>query len=124
MQKALVYGQNGSGKSSLCKAIMDITYHLVDKEKENVPDHLYFNVGTNTQIAEFNYYFKFESKIVRYSYAKYAPTLLAYEKLYVDGNIIFEYNYMDSSHNVNKIEEAQSLNLKGITPQMSALKYL
>lgn len=124
IKKALVYGPNGSGKSSLCTAIMDITYHLVDKEKMGIPKYKYFNIGSNIEIAEFNYYFKFDGKSVKYSYAKYEPTLLAYEKLYVNDSIVFEYNYMDPTHNINKIEEAQSLNWKGITPQISAIKYL
>lgn len=124
IQKALIYGPNGSGKSSLCTAIMDITYHLVDKEKMNIPNYKYFYIGSNSNTAEFTYWFKFDGKIIKYSYAKYAPTLLAYEKLYYGEKLMFEYNYMDQTHNINKIEEAQSLNLKGIPPQISTLKFL
>jgi len=124
IKKALIYGHNGSGKSSLCTAIMDITYHLVDKEKMNIPNYKYFYIGSNNNTAEFTYWFKFDGRIVKYTYAKYEPTLLAYEKLYYNDNLVLEHNYMDQTHNINKIEEAKSLNLKGIPPQISTLKFL
>lgn len=44
VKKALIFGKNGSGKSSLCTAVMDITAHLLDVEKDNVPPYIYTNI--------------------------------------------------------------------------------
>ena len=124
IKKALIYGPNGSGKSSLCMAIMDITYHLVDKEKMNIPNYKYFYCGCDQEIAEFTYWFKFDGKTVKYSYTKYAPTLLGFESLYINNDLVYEFNYMHQAHFVNKIEGAQNLNFNGITPQISGIKYI
>ena len=96
IKKALIYGPNGSGKSSLCMAIMDITYHLVDKEKMNIPNYKYFYCGCDQEIAEFTYWFKFDGKIVKYSYTKYAPTLLGFESLYINNEYMGFYVLLDA----------------------------
>lgn len=124
VKKALIYGQNGSGKSSLCRALMDITYHLVDKEKIMLPSEYYFNAGSNQNKATFIYTFKFGKQILKYEYVKSAPMSLVYEKVYVDGKLVFEYNYFDETHNFNCIEEAKTLKIKNVPQQLSSIKYL
>lgn len=124
VKKALIYGPNASGKSSLCQAIMDITYHIVDKEKYLMPLDRYFYAGSTNPKATFIYTFKFGKQIVKYEYVKSNPVSLVYEKLYVDGKLIFEYNYFDDSHNVNLIEEAKTLNIKNVPQQLSVIKFI
>lgn len=124
VKKSLVYGPNGSGKSSLCSAIMDITYHLVDKEKIAIPNWAYFNAGMQNQKADFTYTFKFGKNDVVYSYCKLSQSSLAYEKLSVNGQKVLGYNYIDESENINRIPEAQNLNMRGLSQQLSAIKYI
>ncbi len=124
IKKALIYGPNASGKSSLCQAIMDITYHIVDKEKYLMPLDRYFYAGSTNPKATFIYTFKFGKQIIKYEYVKSNPVSLVYEKLYVDGKLIFEYNYFDDSHNVNLIEEAKTLNIKNVPQQLSVIKFI
>lgn len=124
VKKTLVYGPNGSGKSSLCSALMDITFHIVDKEKNLMSNDTYFYAGSNYNKATFVYYFKFDKLLVKYEYVKSSPTSLVYEKLYINENLCLEYNYYDDTHFVNKIPEAKTLNLKGLPPQISAVKYI
>lgn len=124
VKKVLVYGPNGSGKSSLCSAIMDITYHLVDKEKINVPNWVYFYAGSPNQKADFVYTFKFGKDEIKYAYCKLSQSNLAYEKLFLNGKIILYYNYIDESSNLNLIQEAQNLNMRGLSQQLSAIKYI
>ena len=81
VQKSLIYGPNGSGKSSLCMAIMDITFHVVDKEKLFLPPDSYFYVGNNKNSSKFTYTFCFDKKIIKYEYVKSTPTTLIYEKI-------------------------------------------
>ncbi len=124
IKKALVYGPNGSGKSSLCSALMDITYHLVDKEKISIPNWVYFYGGAIKQKADFAYTFRFGKQEVRYEYCKLSPTSLAFEKLYVNNKQVLYYDYIDETHNFVTIPEAQNLNMKGLSQQLSAVKYI
>ena len=124
VKKALIYGPNGSGKSSLCSALMDITYHIVDKEKNIISNDKYFYAGSNKNNAKFIYTFKFDKQIVKYEYMKSSPTELVYEKLYINDVLQMEYNYFDDSHNFNNFQEASTLNIKGLPQHISAIKYI
>lgn len=124
IKKALIYGPNGSGKTSLSLALIDITFHLTDREKVEIPNVLYFYAGTDNPKATFSYTFSFGKKQVRYEYCKLSQFTLAYEKLYVNDECILKYDYFDESNIVNLIPEAKNLNLKGLPPQLSAIKYI
>lgn len=124
VKKALIYGPNGGGKSSLCSALMDITYHIVDKEKKFISNDLYFYAGSNDNTAKFIYTFKFDKMIVKYEYMKSSPTTLFYEKLYVNDVQMLEYSYYNDSHNFSAFQETSTLNLHGLPQQISAIKYI
>ena len=124
IKKALIYGENGTGKSSLCTAIMDITYHIVEKEKNLIPIERYFYGGKVDNGAKFIYTFKFKKDIYKYEYVKSSPTSLIYEKLFINDELILEYNFFDQSHLINKIEDTATLNLIGLPPQISIIKYI
>ena len=47
VKNSIVFGRNGSGKSSLCLAVMDITLHLLDRQKDRALQHPYSFVGNN-----------------------------------------------------------------------------
>ncbi len=124
IMKSLVYGPNASGKTSLCMALLDITYHVVDKEKFFISNDLYLNVGNNANKATFIYTFKFGNDVVKYEYAKSTQTTLIYERLFLNGDLILEYNFYDYAHNINKILEAATLNLNNLPQQISVIKYI
>ena len=71
VNKAIVYGKNGIGKSSLGIGLFDIIIHLTDKEKLQ-PIYLvnYRNYNTNQAYAKFIYYFQFDKDEIIYEYAK------------------------------------------------------
>jgi len=124
VQKSLIYGPNGSGKSSLCSALMDITYNLVDKQKVLIPNDKYFYAGNINNLATFCYYFKFDKSFVKYEYTKSSCLELIYEKLYINDELYLEYNFTDYSHYINKFSECNTLNMKGLPQQISAIKYI
>ena len=65
VNKAIVYGKNGVGKSSLGIAIFDIVGHLTDKER--MPSRYlinYLNLKSKKRYAIFKYTFQFDEDIV------------------------------------------------------------
>lgn len=124
VKKVLIYGENGTGKSSLCSALMDITYHIVDKMKYFVPNDKYFYAGSNQKKAIFTYTFKFDKKIVKYEYCKSSPTSLAYEKLFINEEEVLSYNFFDSKRFTNKLEETKTLNIQNLPQEISVIKFI
>ena len=56
VNKAIVYGKNGVGKSCLGIAIFDIVWHLTDKERMQLKYLLnYLNLESNSSNAKFKY---------------------------------------------------------------------
>ena len=93
VNKAIIYGKNGVGKSSLGIAIFDIVGHLTDKER--MPTRYlmnYLNLKSKKQYATFKYTFQFDEDLVIYEYAKRDPNNLIYEKLIINQNVVIDDN--------------------------------
>ncbi len=124
VKKALIFGKNGSGKSSLCTAVMDITAHLLDVEKDNVPPYIYTNVGNDRDYAMFTYVFQFGKDEVTYTYAKTNLTNLLLEVLAVNGKEIIMHNFLDEKDNFIKLKGAETLRTEGLPQRLSIIKYI
>jgi AAA15 family ATPase/GTPase len=84
VNKALIYGHNGTGKSNLGFAIFDLISHLTDK---HVPKHAYKNylyAGNSEDIAVFYFEFKFDEDTIIYEYGKSDIETLIYETLTIN----------------------------------------
>ncbi|MDK2777564.1 MAG: AAA family ATPase [Pseudomonadota bacterium] len=90
VNKALIYGHNGVGKSNLGFAIMDIVSHLTDKNSVSQEYRHYLNALGTSEIAEFKYEFKLPHGLIEYSYGKRSLDTLVYEKLVVNGELFAE----------------------------------
>ena len=123
-KKSVVFGKNGSGKSSLCTAIVDITAHLLDAEKDNVPGHLYTYVGNNKNFATFTYVFQFGKDEVTYTYCKANLTTLLLEAVAINGKEVLLHNFVDEKDNYINIPGAENLRTKGLQKQLSVIKYI
>lgn len=62
------------------------------------------NSGLKEGIADFYYQFKFESNVIDYQYKKNSKRELIYEKLLLDGNLLFEYDYTKKSGNTDGLK--------------------
>ena len=124
VKNCTVFGRNGSGKSSLCLAIMDITLHLLDKQKDKAMNSIYTNIGSNQTKAKFRYVFQFGKKQVEYIYKKTTPLSLTYEKITINGKPILIHDYNDNSCNMISISGAFNLNTKGMQNELSCVKYV
>ena len=124
VKKSVVFGRNGSGKSSLCTAVVDITAHLLDAEKDDVSQHLYTYVGNEDRFATFTYVFQFGKDEVVYTYCKANLTTLLLEAIAVNGKEILVHNFIDEKVNFIRIPGAENLRTKGLQKQLSVVKYI
>lgn len=94
VNKGLIYGPNGIGKTNLGVAIFDITRHLSDNQR--LPPQ-YVSDFTNLDHADspvsFAYEFKFGTDIIEYSYKKKGIDNLLEEHIKVNGKQYLDYNY-------------------------------
>ena len=101
---AVIYGDNASGKSNLGLAIMDIITHLTDNEKNSNDYKKHFlNLETVPEVAKFEYTFNFSNHIVEYKYSKKSYDDIVYEELFIDSELIIQYD---------KERQLRSINLK------------
>ena len=126
VNKAIIYGRNGIGKSSLGIALFDIVLHLTDKERMPAQYLLnYHNLNHVTEPIYFKYVFLFGEDEVIYEYHKADANNLIDEKLTVNGAVYIDYHYFN--HNQNYIspdiyQKIRSIEL--IDNKLSVLKYL
>lgn len=123
-KKSVVFGKNGSGKSSLCTAVVDITAHLLDAEKDDISQHLYTYVGNEDRFATFTYVFQFGKDEVIYTYCKANLTTLLFEAIAVNGKEMLVHNFIDEKDNFIRIPGAENLRTKGLQKQLSVVKYI
>lgn len=123
-KKSVIFGKNGAGKSSLCTAIVDITAHLLETQKDDIPHHIYTYVGNNSPYATFEYTFQFDKDEVVYTYSKANLTELAFEAIYVNGKNMLVHNFLDEKDNFIKLKGLENLRTHGLPKQLSIVKYI
>jgi len=125
--KAIIYGKNSVGKTSLGIAMFDIVSHLTDKER--IPFiylQNYICLENLHEPATFKYTFAFDNDIVEYEYKKWDPDNLVSEKLLVNDKTLIDYHYGNSTSNNNFIDDSikGSLNIKLVDNKLSVIKYI
>lgn len=125
VNKAIVYGKNGIGKTSLGLALFDITFHLTDKTRLNTGYLLnYKNLTAPDKPVSFTYVFQFDNDEVIYDYQKTDQDNLIWEKLSVNGKLLLDYNYFDKSKQYISPEMQSSLNIDLVDNKLSVLKFI
>ncbi len=122
VNKALVYGENSSGKSNLGFAIMDISTHLFDGAIL-LPYSTFLNLDSSEDEAFFSYVFKFENDIVEYSYKKNNSRNLTFEEIRTNNELVFQYNYKTKKM-INKIPNLNTIKFQNNTANISMVKFI
>lgn len=127
INKALLIGANGSGKTNVGRAIFDIVYTLTDRVADNVQvdDSTFINGDSDLQYAEFSYSFISDGSRFRYTYRKTAPMVIIYESLDVDGKMVFKRDGSASDYSGLVSIGAGSLRVDGISDgPLPVLRYI
>lgn len=111
VNKAIIYGKNGIGKSVLGFALFDIISHLTDNkclQKKN-----YRNLEHLDQPVVFRYFFKFGNDDIVYEYIKLDQYDLRKETLKLNGKELVRFDYFSQSETERFVDSTLkgSLNL-------------
>lgn len=124
VNKAIIYGKNGIGKSALGFALFDIISHLTDNnclQKKN-----YRNLEHLGQPVVFRYFFKFGNDDIVYEYIKLDQYDLRKETLTLNGKELVRFDYFSQSETERFVDSTLkgSLNIDLPDNKLSVLKYI
>ena len=93
--KMLIYGRNGTGKTNLCSAIVDIAVspiYLMNNESNS-----FLNADSENDSAKFSYVFQFGKNELEYTYEKSSMAEYCFEMLSLNGIEIFKFDYVQNT---------------------------
>lgn len=126
VKMALIYGENGTGKSTLGWALFDLISHLTDHQTREIND-FYLNAlsSEKTALFKFEFVFKIQNKLhnVIYEYTKNNKRVLISEKLFINDNVVLDYQLNKPFTSI--LVGTEHLN-KNINPNqnLSVVKYI
>jgi len=124
VNNAIIYGYNGTGKSNLALAMMDIIIHLTDKHKILSRYENYLNANSTEKIAEFSYSFNFNGDLIEYNYGKSNCESLVYENFSINNKEIISYDRRKKKKLLINLAGTETLNKTINEIEISLLKYI
>lgn len=110
IKHAMVYGENGQGKTNLGVAICELTTHLSPASRADIlgqGDNT--NADNNSQVSEFIYQFIFNQQAVKYHYGKNHQQGIIFEILSINDEIILHWDKTQNNSADIELEGAQTL---------------
>lgn len=102
LDKTILLGTNGAGKTNFGYALTDIvgTLYGYGKDIGQCNPRLFINGDSDSDLARFHYEFSFRGSVLVYEYSKSAPEDIVSESLTMDRAVIFSYDLADRSNDV------------------------
>ncbi|WP_448677490.1 AAA family ATPase [Delftia acidovorans] len=124
INKAIIYGYNGSGKSNIGFAIFDIVSNFTDKNNGNLAYKNYTFAGSKNKIARFKYEFIFNEFKLIYEYGKTDLEKIVHEEITINDS-----RFAHIDRRINNIAEinaagAESLKTDIGESQISIVSYI
>lgn len=97
LEKVVILGNNGSGKTSFGYALVDIVSMLTDlgiDVGQNNTD-CFINGFGGSDVAKFHYEFSHRGSTITYEYGKSTPSTIVSETFYIDRDVVFRYDLRD-----------------------------
>ncbi len=124
VNSAIVYGENGVGKSNLALAMFDIIEHLTDKKRTPELYNNYLNALSQSDCATFYFEVQLGTNTICYEYKKTDYKTLVYEKLTNNGNTIILYDRQNDDKAYINLPGTENLNKEITNSELSVLKYV
>lgn len=114
VKTGLIYGINGSGKTNLGLAIMDISTILTDNQKHN-DYHIKPLINLDCKnieqsTIEFKYKFIFNKTVIQYNYEKTSDHRISKEDLYIGESHLLSYDHKEEK-GFSNLKGSETLNL-------------
>lgn len=126
LNKVIIFGDNGVGKSNFGYALFDIVGTLTDKNTIPFQANDFLNADSDSKVAEFSYEFKFEDDLVKYNYKKSEFKKIVFEELYINNEKIYDYDFIKKSFGTISMKSinAETLNFEYYESNMAILRYI
>lgn len=128
IKDAIIFGNNGCGKSNFAFALFDIVITLTDKniDPRQADVISFLNFNSSKKFATFSYEFLFNNKKISYQYRKSDPKTLIFEELIVDKQTIFSCDIKQKKFNIFDIDKIgfKSFNYDNYHFDISFIKYM
>jgi len=124
VNKAIIYGPNGVGKSNLGFAIFNIVAHLTDKEKNQSLYSHFLNAENKNGYAEFSYSFIFDGIPLTYKYTKRSLEELVFEELKINEKTVVLFDRTKNEEATIKLKGTKTLKKDLGQEKISVIKYI
>ena len=126
LNKVILLGKNGTGKTNLGLAIFDIVMTLTDNtiNRRQADYTTFLNGDSKKDKATFEYEFQQGESVLLYKYRKTDPRTIVYEELLFDGQLVFRRNNNKGEYSGLKKYGADRLRMDVPNGPLSVLRYV
>ena len=126
VKNAIIYGKNAVGKTNFGRAIFDITYHLVDKNRDPQVQVCYSNADSMEKRAKFSYTFVYADVDIVYRYEKEQADQVVCESLWINDELVFSFDFSANKGDFSNLSKfgLETLNWEFRDNGISILRYM